>query len=283
VLTNMSRMLIKARQNRYALGGFEFWSLDSAFAVTEAANQLHTDVILQVGHYERDYLGGYPNARNVAEMAADRFGLDMALHLDHAESYDEILQALDAGFTSVMIDGSALPFGDNVLLTKRVVETARRYGASVEAELGRLAGDEGGVSSERDAQTDPLEAHRFVEETGVDALAVAIGTAHGFYKRTPRINIERLREIAQVVDIPLVLHGGSGTPEDKVAESILYGIAKVNICTEFIDAYKRGYLNAASSDSFSCNVPGLFAKGQESAEDLVKRKLSLFLTHQKKR
>jgi len=278
----MNRMLSKARQNRYAVGAFEFWSLDSAFAVTEAANHLRTDVILQVGHYERDYLGGYPNARKVAEMAAERFDFDVALHLDHAESYDEIQRALDGGFTSVMIDGSALPFGENVRLTKRVVELARRYGASAEAELGRLVGNEGGVSSESDAQTDPLEARRFVEETGVDALAVAIGTAHGFYKRTPKINIERLREIARLVDIPLVLHGGSGTPEDKVAESILYGIAKVNICTEFIDAYKQGYVSAAAVDGFSCNVPGLFGKGQESAEALVVGKLRLFLTHKTK-
>ena len=276
-LVTMNDMLAKARASKIAVGAFEFWSLDSAFAVVETANKLGSDVILQVGHYERDYCGGYPNVRKIAEMAAEKSAHGVALHLDHAEDYDEVLRALDAGFTSVMIDGSALPLAENIKLACRVVEAAKKYGASVEAELGRLSGAEGTMENAEEFQTDPAEARLFVAETGVDALAVAIGTAHGFYKSTPKINIARLREIAALVSIPLVLHGGSGTPADKVAESIRHGVAKVNICTEFIAAYGKGYVEAQTPGAFKCNVQGLFGKGQECAKQLVESKLRLFL------
>lgn len=275
-LATMKEMLANARAKKIAVGAFEFWSIDSAFAVAEAANEMDSDAILQIGHYERDYLGGYRNARKAAEMAAEIARRGVALHLDHAEKFDDVLAALDAGFTSVMIDGSALPLSENIRLARRVVETAAKYGASVEAELGRLAGAEGAIENAEEFQTDPAEARQFVAETGVDALAVAIGTAHGFYKSVPKINIARLREIAAQVSIPLVLHGGSGTPEDKVAEAILNGVAKVNICTEFIAAYGKGYVDAQASGQFKCNVPGLFGQGQNRAKELVKSKMRLF-------
>lgn len=192
-------MLVEARAKQYAVGAFEFWSYDSARAVLKVAKDLGLPAILQVGHFERDYMDGYENANIFAEMAAREFDVSVALHLDHAETFEEVMKALKAGFTSVMIDGSMLPFEENVALTKRVVEAATEYGASVE------------------------EAARFVEMTGVDALAVAIGTAHGLYKRPPRINIDRLKEIADEVNIPLVLHGGSGTPADKVEAPVFDG------------------------------------------------------------
>ena len=277
MLVPMKDMLIKARANRFAVGAFEFWSVDSAFAVVDTAAEMNTDIILQVGDLERDYMGGYKNARKIAEMAAERTKLGVALHVDHAPTYDEVLRGLDAGFTSVMIDGSALPLAENIRLTRRVVEAGRKYGASVEAELGKLAGNEGHVSNAEELHTNPAEAEQFVAETGIDALAVAIGTAHGFYKTTPKINIERLKEIAARVSLPLVLHGGSGTPEDKVAESIRHGVAKINICTEFIAAFGKGYVDAQASPNFKCNAPGLFGIGQSRAKELVKAKLQLFL------
>jgi len=273
----MKDMLVRARAGRYAVGAFEFWSLDSAFAVVDIAAAMNSDIILQVGDLERDYMGGYKNARKIAEMAAERSPLGVALHVDHAPTYDEVLRGLDGGFTSVMIDGSALPLAENIRLTQRVVEAARTYGASVEAELGKLAGNEGHVSNAEALHTNAAEAEQFVAETGVDALAVAIGTAHGFYKVAPKIHIERLREIAALVSLPLVLHGGSGTPEDKVAESILHGVSKINICTEFIAAFGKGYVEAQASPGFKCNAPGLFGIGQSHAKELVKKKLQLFL------
>ena len=277
-LVTMKELLVAAGREKYAVGAFEFWSVDSAFAVVDTAAEMNTDIILQVGDLERDYMGGYKNARKIAEMAAERTKLGVALHVDHAPTYDEVLRGLDAGFTSVMIDGSALPLTENIRLTRRVVEAGRRYGASVEAELGKLAGNEGHVSNAEEQHTNAAEAEQFVSETEIDALAVAIGTAHGFYKTTPKINIERLREIASRVSIPLVLHGGSGTPEDKVAESIRHGVAKINICTEFIAAFGKGYVDAQASPNFKCNAPGLFGQGQTRAMELVKTKLRLFLS-----
>lgn len=276
MLVTMKEILNDARKRGYAVGAFEFWSYDSARAVVSAANKLGLPVILQIGHFERDYLDGYRNARRIAEIITEMYpSVPVALHLDHAEDYEEIQKALDAKFTSVMIDASARPFEENVEITKKVVELAGKYGASTEAELGTLAGSEGTVKG-RDLQTDPCQAREFAERTGVDSLAVAIGTAHGFYTKTPEINIGRLREIAEKVAIPLVLHGGSGTPEDKIREAVRCGIAKVNICTEFIAAFGRRMSEVQQSSDFRYDVYRLFREGMLAGESLVEHKMRLF-------
>ena len=275
-LVTMNEILVPARKNGYAVGAFEFWSLDSAQAVAEAAREQGMPVILQAGGIECEYAGGVKNLYKIAKMAADENDIPIALHIDHAEEYDFIISAIDAGFTSVMIDASALPFEDNVKITKKVVQAAKSVGVTVEAELGRLAGSEGNINASEQALTDPDEAARFVEETGIDALAVAIGTAHGFYTFTPEIRIDRLKAIADKVSIPLVLHGGSGTPEDKVAESIKYGIAKVNICTEFLAAYGKASIAAQQIDGFKYSVPNLFNPSKTAAKALAASKIKLF-------
>lgn len=277
-LVTMREMLKEARAQKYAVGAFEFWSYDSAYAVAKAAKSLNVPAILQVGPYEKEFMDGYKNAVAMAKMASEHFDLPVAIHLDHAEEYDEVVEALEAGFTSVMIDASKYEFDKNVELTCKVVEKAKEYGASVEAEIGKLAGNEGNITNDEDEQTDPAMAAEFVRQTGVDCLAVAIGTAHGFYTRPPVINIARLKEIAAVVDIPLVLHGGSGTPEDKVAEACANGIAKVNICTEFIAAYGKGY-NGQNTEGFKYNVLSLFKEGREAGSALAKSKMELFLSN----
>lgn len=276
MLVSMKEILIDARKKGYAVGAFEFWSYDSARAIVSAANKLGVPVILQIGHFEKDFLDGYGNARRIADMIAELYpNVPLVLHLDHAESYEEIKKALDEGFTSVMIDASALPFEENVALTKRVVELAGGYGASTEAELGTLAGSEGRTEG-ADLQTDPCKAEEFAAGTGIDSLAVAIGTAHGFYTQKPRINIDRLREIAGKVDLPLVLHGGSGTPDDKIREAVCCGIAKVNICTEFIAAFGRQMSEVQRSTDFRYNVPQLFREGMLAGQALAESKMRLF-------
>jgi len=274
----MREMLRDARAGKYAIGAFEFWSYDSAYAVAQAAKSLNVPAILQVGPFEKDFMDGYKNAVAMAKMAADHFDLPVAIHLDHAEEYEEVVEALEAGFTSVMIDASKYEYSKNVELTCKVVEKAKEYGASVEAEIGKLAGNEGNVSNEEDEQTNPEQAAQFVKDTGIDCLAVAIGTAHGFYTKPPVINIKRLEEIAALVDIPLVLHGGSGTPEDKVADACERGIAKVNICTEFIAAYGKGYNDQNTVEGYKYNVNTLFRAGRESGSALAKKKMELFLS-----
>lgn len=275
-LVTMREMLIEARKKGYACGAFEFWSYDSACAVVSQAKELGVPVILQVGPYEKGFMDGYENAVKFAELASNKYDHPVAIHLDHSETVSEVIEALDAGFTSVMIDASMHSYEKNVEMTEQVVSIAKKYGASVEAEIGKLAGNEGNISNEEDDQTDPDNALQFVNDTGVDCLAVAIGTAHGFYTRPPKINIDRLKEIAAKVSIPLVLHGGSGTPEDKVSEAVKNGIAKVNICTEFIAAYGKGY-NGQNTDGFKYNVISLFQAGRDSGAALARSKMELFL------
>jgi len=277
-LVKMKEILDVARKEKYAVGAFTFWSLDSAQAVVESAAELGIPAILQAGFIECEFAGGIKNLYRIAKMVAEEFPVPVALHLDHAEDYDFVLSALDAGFTSVMIDASALCYAENAALTKKVVDAARPYGATVEAELGRLAGSEGhiSVSEEEAAQTDPDEACRFVAETGIDALAIAIGTAHGFYNFTPKINIQRLKDIAAKVEVPLVLHGGSGTPEDKVAEAIQHGIAKVNICTEFVAAFGKQYIETQGQPGYKYSIPSLFGPSKESGKAVAKAKMMLF-------
>jgi fructose-bisphosphate aldolase, class II len=277
-LVAMKEILDVARKEKYAVGAFEFWSLDSAQAVVESALELNLPVILQAGFIECEFAGGIKNLYKIAKMVADDYQVPVALHLDHAEDYDFVCSAIDAGFTSVMIDASKMSFEENVKITKKVVQAARPYGVSVESEIGKLAGNEGNISlSEEEAvQTDPDDANRFVEETGIDALAVAIGTAHGFYKFTPKINIERLKEIAEKVAIPLVLHGGSGTPDEKVVEAINHGIAKVNICTEFVAAFGKTYITTQNQPQFKYSIPLLFGPSKKAGKELVKAKMKLF-------
>jgi len=277
-LVTMKEMLCEARSKKYAVGAFEFWSLDSAQAVVEAANETGMPVILQAGPLEAEFCGGFKAMRVIAALAAAPAWVPVALHLDHAEDFRSVEDALEAGFTSVMIDASSATFDENIAITIKVVEAARKYGASVEAELGKLAGNEGNVTvGDREAcQTDPAEAAVFAERTGVDALAVAIGTAHGFYTFAPELNLERLGRIAAATPIPLVLHGGSGTPDEQVRSAIGAGIAKVNICTEFIAAYGRQYTTAQEQAGFKYNVPSVFGSAKDAGRKLAKHKIRLF-------
>ena len=276
-LSDMKTLLAEARKEGHAVGAFEAWNLESIQVVVEAAEHYGKPVILQIGPFEIGYSGIEPLARLALE-AARESRVKVCVHLDHGDSYEMALQAVHAGFTSVMYDGSHLDFDDNVAVTRDVVKAAHAAGVDVEGELGKLAGREGGLSTaEEDAlQTDPEEAVRYVSLTGIDVLAVAIGTAHGFYTKEPKINLKRLEEIAARVSIPLVLHGGSKTPEDKVRQAIKLGISKVNICSELVDAFGRGVAEAYHDPAHQTTVPSMFDRGKEYALELAKEKISLF-------
>ena len=277
MLVSMKDILVPARARGYAVGAFEFWSLDSAQAVVEAAEEAGMPVILQTGPLEVEF-AGIENLAGIGRRAAEKSSVKVALHLDHGDTLDLVKAAVDSGFTGVMIDASALPYDENVALTCKLVELAAPHGITVESELGKLAGSEAGktLSEEEAAQTDPEEARQFVEQTGIDALAVAIGTGHGFYKFPPRLNIERLARIAEKVSIPLVLHGGSDTPPDLVRKATGLGIAKVNICTEFVAAFGRAYFVAQENPEFKYNVPSLFGPAKEAGRKLALKKITLF-------
>lgn len=225
-------MLKAARQGGYAVGSFNVYNYETIRGVVSCARETRTPAIVAFGANYLPNMGLEDVAALVAAMTAGA-DIPVALHLDHCKSFEVIVRAIKAGFSSVMFDGSSLPFEENLRQTALITKIAHAAGAGVEAELGALA--RGEHSNEEDAQeiyTAPGEAAQFVAETGVDALAVSIGTVHGMYRGTPRIDVDVLKRIAAVVDIPLVLHGGSGTPGPVIRQCIANGIAKINVNTE---------------------------------------------------
>jgi fructose-1,6-bisphosphate aldolase, class II, various bacterial and amitochondriate protist len=252
-----TEMFKKSLKSDYAVGAFNVNNMEIIQGIVDAAKQEQAPIILQVSAGARKYAKPAYLLKLVEAAMVDT-GLDICLHLDHGEDFEICKQCIDGGFTSVMIDGSKHPFEDNVALTKKVVEYAHAHGVVVEAELGKLAGVEDNikVDSKSATYTDPEEAAEFVEKTGVDSLAIAIGTSHGAYKFSgdPQLDFDRLREIHKLIpDTPLVLHGAStvlpefvdkcnryggnipgakGVPEEMITEAAKYGICKVNIDTD---------------------------------------------------
>jgi ketose-bisphosphate aldolase len=277
-LVAMTDMLKAARAERRAVGAFMIWSYDSARAIADAAQALGQPVIFIIGYRDSCYLGGPMNVRKIAEMAAASVDVPIVLHADHFQEYRQVVEAIEAGYTSVMIDASRCPFEQNVERTCAVVEIARRSGVSVEAELGRMAGleDDADVTDAESFQTDPEAARRFVARTGVDALAVAFGTVHGAYTAAPRINVDRVRKIAAVVSVPLVMHGGSGTPDEAVVQAIRHGIAKINVATELVTVMGKTICEVQHREGFAYSVPSLYAPAREACRELVERKIRLF-------
>lgn len=232
-LRNTSEMLIKASKEGYAVPAFNIHNLETIQTVIEAAVELKSPVILAATPGTMDYAGrAYIQA--MAEVAAKENDIPIALHLDHHETIESIEESLKLGTKSVMIDGSMESYEENIELTKKVVDLAHSYGATVEAELGKLVGQEDDkIVEEKDAAyTDPDTVVDFVERTGVDTIAVAIGTGHGVYKSKPELDFERLEKINNLVDVPIILHGASGISKEDVQKCISLGCAKVNISTE---------------------------------------------------
>ncbi|MEK3821257.1 tagatose bisphosphate family class II aldolase [Cytobacillus sp. FSL W8-0315] len=255
-------MFRKAQQEEYAIPAFNIHNLETFQVVVDTAAELNSPVILASTPGTISYSGG-DYLVSIGNAAAKRYEIPIALHLDHFESFEEIKKYIKFGFKSVMIDASHHPFEENVKIVKEVVDYAHEYGVSVEAELGRLGGVEDDlVVDEKDAKyTNPEQAGKFVELTGIDSLAVAIGTAHGLYKGEPKIDFDRLDEIRSMVSIPLVLHGASDIPDTMVKRTIELGICKVNIATDlkipFSNAVKQYFIeNPDANDPRKYMTPG---------------------------
>ena len=233
-LVTLATALAIAKEKNIAIAAFNIGNYESLKAVIDCATEEKLPVIIQI--FNR--LFNDDKARDYAVLVrvmAENTDVPVVLHMDHGKTIDQVKRAVQYGFTSVMIDASELPMEENIQMTKEVVAIAHPHGISVEAELGRLL-PKGTVDCEN-FLTVPEEAFEFVKQTGIDALAVAIGTSHGFYKETPFIDIERLKKINALVGIPIVLHGGSDTPDEDVQKAILCGIRKINIATELHQAY----------------------------------------------
>lgn len=260
-LMPLKSYLEDARARKYAIGGFCIWTYAYGMAIAEVAQKLNLPMLYIIGDAEVKFFGSEANAVAACRTIANNVDVPVILHADHFREFDAIQRAVDAGFKSVMIDASAYPFEENIERTARVVEFAHKAGVSVEGELGRIAGCEQKLSlSEEEAlQTDPDEAAHFVSETGIDILAVSIGTVHGEYHFEPHINIPRLQQIAGKVAIPLVMHGGSGTPEDKVAEAVNFGITKLNLATDLVKTVGKATAKVQQTPGFGYSVANLYA------------------------
>jgi fructose-bisphosphate aldolase class II len=230
-LCNLQKILEKAEKGKYAVGNFDVFNIEMLKGVLDAAEETRSPVILAYGE-AFEGLGPMESFAPAMICMAEKATVPVAVHLDHAVSLELILRAVHSGFTSVMIDASDKPLKENIAVTKLVVQICRTFGVSVEAELGHVSGIEGLYESDDYIYTDVGEAKLFAEETGIDALAVAIGTVHGVYRETPRLNIGRLKEIKQAVGQHLVLHGGSGLSDADFKNTIANGITKVNIHTD---------------------------------------------------
>lgn len=271
-LVSSEQMLLNAQQGRYAVGAFNVENMEMVMAVIAAAEELRAPVMLQTTPSTVKYAGLDMFFANVSA-AAKKASVPVTLHLDHGNSFDLAMQALRVGYTSIMIDGSQLSFADNIALTKRVVDAAVPNRIPVEAELGKVGGKEDDLECEQDSNTDPAQAKEFVHKTGISSLAVAIGTAHGFYAGTPKLDKERLSEIREVVEIPLVLHGASGLSDADVVECIQRGICKVNFATELRVAYTNGIKDLLKEKPGTFDPKPLGKAGMERVKELVKNRI----------
>lgn len=277
MILSTREMLLKAQREGYAVPAFNIHNMETLQVVAETAMEMKSPVIIAGTPSTIEDYAGPDYIKAMAEVAANKYDIPIAIHLDHFEDVEAIKRDIDIGFKSCMIDASKKPFEENISIVKDVVEYAHRYDAVVEAELGKLGGREDDlVVDEKDAMyTNPDDAADFVDKTNVDSLAIAIGTAHGLYKGEPKLDFERLKEIRSKVSIPLVLHGASDVPDELVKEAISLGICKVNVATDlkipFADAVKKFFNeNSKESDPRKYMTPG-----KEAMKEIVKHKIEV--------
>lgn len=248
-----------------------FYNYETLIGVLTAAAELHEPLILQLTQSSIDYMG-LDMAVAMARAGLKEYNVEGWIHLDHGGSYELAARCLDAGFDSVMIDASEEPMDENIAVTRKVVKLAEQYEANVEAELGYIA--KLGQAHEKNGFTQPEEAKLFVEETGVNALAVAVGSAHGFYKETPKLQMDLLSNIRASTDATLVLHGGSGIPHASLQEAISRGICKINLATEIKNIFMQT-LKRTLVESEEIDLRKVFPVATEAIKKLVSEKLSV--------
>ncbi|HZG56881.1 class II fructose-1,6-bisphosphate aldolase [Paenibacillus sp.] len=276
-LVSMNEFLPKAKANKFAVGQFNMNNLEFAKAITEAAMAEKSPFIFGVSEGALKYMGiEYTVA--IAEAAAKQSGLPIALHLDHGSTFEVAMKCIRAGFSSVMFDGSHHSFEENIRLTKEVVKAARAMGVSVEGELGTIGGVEDDISvDEADAAlAKPEEAIRFYEETGVDCVAIAVGTAHGMYKGEVKIRYDIIEEVAKAIPVPIVLHGGSGVPDEAIRLSIAAGVGKINVNTENQVACTDAIREVLNKDAKVYDPRKYLTPAKNAMVEVVRSKIQLF-------
>ena len=273
-LVTSKEMLLNAQKGGYAVGAFNAENMEMVKAIIAAAQELSAPVMIQTTPSTIRY-GTLDTYAAIVAAEAKKATVPVCLHLDHGDSFELAMQAIKAGYTSVMIDGSKEPLEGNIAVTKKVADAAKAVGIPVEAELGKVGGKEDDLVAEADTNTDPAEAKEFVEKTDVDSLAVAIGTAHGFYKGTPVLDKERLSQVRAVVDIPLVLHGASGLTDEEVRNCVSRGICKVNFATELRAAYTAAVKKLLEEKPETFDPKALGKVGMAAVTELVKGRMKV--------
>lgn len=259
-----------------AYGAFNLHCYEMILPFFQASKEINIPIIMQISTGTAQYIG-YKLLADSVKSLSETSGMDICLHLDHCSKEESIKEAIASGFSSVMIDGSALPIDDNIKLTKRVVEFAHSVGVSVEGEIGTIGGNEDGIKANIDASmyTEPKDALRFYKETGIDAMAISIGTSHGLYKGKANISFEKLKEIKELTNAPLVLHGGTGVSNEDIKKCVEYGINKVNVGTElnatWIEKAKETFKNGKFSDS----LRNLLIPANNSVKEVLLDKIKL--------
>jgi len=282
MLVTAKEVLSEARRRQYAVPAFDCVEDVMVRTMLETAESLRAPVFLMC--LLPDLEGnGWAYLPGLIKAAAAHHSIPVVLHLDHATELGSVRQAVETGFTSVMVDGSQLPFDENVRLTKAAVDIAWPRGVSVEAELGHVGGmDLGGEACGENVLTNPDEVSRFVAQTGVDSLAVSVGTSHGVYRSLPTLHIDRLKELNRASPVPLVLHGGSGTPDDQIQAAVRNGICKLNIYADIRIAMGRGLLTAAGTQRRQDPLPQeVFGPIKEEIAEVVKTKIELLFAAQR--
>jgi fructose-bisphosphate aldolase class II len=276
-LVSMTEFFPKARENKFAVGQFNMNNLEFAQAIMEAGIELKSPFIFGVSEGALKYMG-IEFTVAIAEAAARKSGLPIALHLDHGSTFEVAMQCIRAGFSSVMFDGSHHSFEENIRLTKEVVKAAHAMGVSVEGELGTIGGVEDDISLDESAANlaKPEEAIRFYEETGVDCLAIAVGTAHGMYAGTPNIRFDIIQQVASAIPVPVVLHGGSGVPDDMIRKAVAAGVGKINVNTENQVACTEAIRAVLNKEAKVYDPRKYLTPARKAMTEVVKSKMLLF-------
>ncbi|MBW4829232.1 MAG: class II fructose-1,6-bisphosphate aldolase [Clostridiaceae bacterium] len=275
-IVSTKEMLLDAKKNNYAIPAFNIHNLETMQAVLEGAWEMKSPIIIATTPGTVNY-AGVDFLVNMAKAGAKNFDIPIAIHLDHCSDVDFVKKCILAGYKSVMIDASIKEYEENIRLTREVVEFSKKYGVTVESELGVVGGqeDERKVDEKDALYTDPNVALDFLEKTEVDSLAVAIGTAHGVYKLEPELDINRLDEIRNEVYVPLVLHGASGVPEESVIEAIKHGICKINISTELKMAFIKEIRKYLAENPSANDPRNYLTPGKEAIKEVVMNKIRI--------
>jgi fructose-bisphosphate aldolase class II len=275
-LVTTKEMLQAALKGRFAIGAFNANNMEMVQAIVEAATEERAPVILQVSQGAVRY-AGMPFAAGLVKIAAANTDIPVALHLDHGTDFDQNVLCLREGFTSLMFDGSSLPLEENIRISKTVCDIAHICGIPVETELGKVLKRGATPQEVKDAMAKPEDAKRFIEKTGADSLAVAIGSIHALLSKTAGLDIARLEEIHQAIpEIPLVLHGSSGVKEDSVVESLDHGIAKVNVATYLSQAFTFAMFDHLKANPTAEDPREHLLPAREAAKERVREKIRLF-------